>query len=81
MSRSPVSKDELERIALQEIRSFPGTEKVVSIEVEFGPDPRPGTSDWKLHVVAQEGCDLARIQYAAKTTSDRLKRRYEIHLN
>ena len=37
--------------------------------------------NWKMHVMAQEGCDLARVQYAAKTTSDRLKRRYEIRLS
>lgn len=75
MSRSLISKDDLERIALQEVRSFPGTEQVLSIELECA-----GTN-WRLHVIAQEGCDLARVQYAAKTTTERLKRRYEIRLN
>ncbi|WGD51563.1 hypothetical protein QA641_40055 [Bradyrhizobium sp. CB1650] len=80
MSRSLVSKDDLERIALQEIRSFPGTENVLSVEIEFERSDRPGMS-WRLHVLAQEGCDLARVQYAAKTTTDRLKHRYEVRLN
>ncbi|MGY8685718.1 hypothetical protein Q2941_49630 [Bradyrhizobium sp. UFLA05-153] len=80
MSRLLVSKDDLELIALQEVRSFPGTEKVVSVEVEFKQGDRPGMN-WRLHVVAQEGCDIARVQYAAETTLDWLKHRYEIRLN
>ncbi|MEK9284780.1 MULTISPECIES: hypothetical protein [unclassified Bradyrhizobium] len=80
MSRSLVSKDDLERIALQEVRSFPGTENVLSVEIEFEAGDRPGIN-WKLHVIAQEDCDLARVQYAAKTTAGRLKLRYEIRLN
>ena len=80
MSRSLVSKDDLERIALQELNSFPGTELVLSVEIEFAAGDRPGMN-WKMHVMAREGCDLARVQYAAKTTSDWLKRRYKIRLS
>ncbi|MGY8685618.1 hypothetical protein Q2941_49090 [Bradyrhizobium sp. UFLA05-153] len=80
MSRLLVSKDDLERIALQEVHSFPGTETVVSVEIELKQGDSPGTN-WRLHVVAQEGCDIARVQHAAETTRDRLKHRYEIRLN
>lgn len=34
MAKALISKADLERIALQEIRSFPGSEHVISVEVE-----------------------------------------------
>ena len=76
VSRALVAKADLERIALQEIRSFPGTEWVTAIEVERQSGKRG--ADWTLHVIAQDGCDLDRVHHAANTTSDRLKRRYEL---
>jgi hypothetical protein len=76
VSRTLVAKADLERIALQEIRSLPGTEWVTAIEVERQSGKRG--ADWTLHVIAQDGCDLDRVHHAANTTSDRLKRRYEL---
>jgi len=72
-----ISKADLERIALQEIRNFPGSEHVRSVEVEsHGNAPRG--IDWRLYVIANDEGDLDRIQYAVKVTTDRLKRRYDL---
>jgi hypothetical protein len=75
--KSPVAKQDLERLALQQIRSFPGGEHVIRAEVEYQSDPRKDIN-WKLHVIAKEGADFERIQYAARTTTDRMKRLYNL---
>ena len=75
--KSLVSKSDLERIALQEIRSYPGGENVLSVEVERDNGQSRGI-DWRLHVRASERADIDRIHHAAHTTSRRLKRRYDI---
>ncbi len=72
-----VSKSDLERIALQEIRSYPGGENVLSVEVEKDSGQSRGM-DWRLHVTASESADIDRIDQAAQTTTRRLKRRYDI---
>jgi len=75
--RTSICKKELELIALQEIRSFPGAEHVISVEVERQAN-HPRDMNWALHVIATDEGNLERIQYAAQTTSDRLKRRYSL---
>ena len=77
MHKTLISKAQLELIAIEEIRSFPGCEYASSVEVEYQPD-RSSDTNWALHVTAREGADLERIHYAAKTASDRLKRRYNL---
>ena len=79
MQKALLSKADLERLALQEIRSFPGTELVISIEVECGP--QEFGANWTLHVIAQDGCDLDRIHHAADTASHRLKQRYDLRVD
>ena len=70
MLKSPVAKQDLERLALQQIRSFPGGEHVIRVEVEYQSDPRKD--------IAKEGADFERIQYAARTTTDRMKHLYNL---
>lgn len=77
MFNTPISKADLERIALQEIRSYAGGEHVISVEVERDPSQPPGM-DWRLHVVASENADIDRIHQAAQTATRRLKRRYDL---
>ncbi|MBR1071316.1 hypothetical protein ABIF65_011853 [Bradyrhizobium japonicum] len=77
MARKLVSKADLELIALQEIRHVPGGELVISVEIEHG-DVEPDGLNWRLLVIAKDGADLDRLQYAATTTSHRLKRRYQL---
>ena len=77
MAKALVSKADLERIALQEIRSLPGSEHVRSVEVECETGASHGIN-WRLYVIANDEGDLDRIQYAAKVTTDRLKRRYDL---
>ncbi|MEH2488885.1 hypothetical protein [Bradyrhizobium sp. AZCC 2230] len=77
MAKALISKADLERIALQDIRTFPGSEHVVSVEVECETSPPRGIN-WRLYVIANDEGDLDRIQYAVKFTSDRLKRRHEL---
>ena len=70
-----VSRKDLELVALQEIRSFPGGELVLAVEVECDED-LPGVTNWRLDVTAADGADIDRIEYAARTTTKRLKDRY-----
>jgi hypothetical protein len=79
VAKALISKADLELIALQDIRSFPGSEHVISVEVECEAH-QPQGINWTLCVTAADGGDLDRIQYAAKVTSDRLKRRYDLRL-
>ena len=77
MAKTLISKADLERIALQEIRGLPGSEYVRSVEVEYETSAPHGIN-WRLYVIANDEGDLDRIQYAAKVTTDRLKRRYDL---
>lgn len=70
-----ISVKHLELIALQETRSFPGGEYVTHIKVERS------NSDWTLVATVRDGADLDRIQYALRTTAERLKRRYSVHFD
>lgn len=72
MAKISVLKKDLELIALQEIRSFPGAEHVVSVEVECDAG-QPRDMNWRLHVTTKDEADFERIHYAAKTTTERLK--------
>lgn len=77
MANALISKADLERIALREIRSFPGSEHVLSVEIECETGA-PRDNDWRLYVIANDEGDLDRIQYAVKVATGRLKRRYDI---
>ena len=75
MARTAILRKDLELVALQEIRSFPGGEYVVSVEIECGAE-EDSDMGWRLHVIAKDEAELGRINYAAKTATERLKRRY-----
>ncbi|MDH2347074.1 hypothetical protein QCM77_37200 [Bradyrhizobium sp. SSUT18] len=75
MARTAILRKDLELVALQEIRSFPGGEHVVSVEIECGAE-EDRDMGWRLHVIAKDEAELGRINYAAKSTTERLKRRY-----
>jgi hypothetical protein len=75
VARTAILRKDLELVALQEIRSFPGGEHVVSVEIECGAE-EDSDMGWRLHVIARDEAELGRINYAAKTTTERLKRRY-----
>ncbi|KGT73878.1 hypothetical protein MA20_41945 [Bradyrhizobium japonicum] len=77
MAKALISKADLKRIALQEIRAFPGSDHVISVEVECETGP-PSGIDWRLYVIASDEGDLDHIQYAVKIASDRLKRQYDL---
>jgi hypothetical protein len=77
VARTSVLKKDLELIALQEIRSFPGGEYVVSVEIECDAE-EASDMNWRLHVIAKDEAEFERIHYAAKTTTERLKRRYRL---
>jgi hypothetical protein len=77
MSKELIAKEDLERIAMQEIRSFPGCEYVTEVEIEYQGDKELMTN-WTIQVSTREGGDLERIQYAINTTRKRLRRRYDL---
>jgi hypothetical protein len=77
VTKTLVARHELERIALQEIRSFPGCEYVTDIEIAYRVD-RVLHTNWTIHVFTREGGDMMRIQYAVTTTRNRLRQRYDL---
>jgi hypothetical protein len=77
MSKEIVAKQDLERIATLEIRSFPGCEYVTEVEIEYQVDKSLKTN-WTLHVFTRDGGNLERIQYAINTTRKRLRHRYDL---
>jgi hypothetical protein len=77
VTKTLVARHELERIALQEIRSFPGCEYVTDIEVAYQVD-RVLRTNWTIHVFTREGGDMLRIQYAINTTRKKLRHRYDL---
>jgi hypothetical protein len=77
VTKTLVARQELERIALQEIRSFPGCEYVTDIEIAYQVDRVPRTNR-TIHVFTREGADMLRIQYAISTTRKKLRARIVI---
>jgi hypothetical protein len=77
VSKALVTKQELERLALQEIISFPGCEHVTDVEIEYQLDKEYDTN-WAIHVFTRDGGDMAKIQYAINTTRKRLRHRYDL---
>ena len=77
MVKEFIAKHDLERIAMQEIRAFPGCEYVTDVEVEYQID-RVLKTNWNMHVSTCEGANLERIQYAINTTRERLRHRYDL---
>jgi hypothetical protein len=77
MAKELVARHDLERIAMQEIRAFPGCEHVTAVEIDYQLD-RVLPANWTLHVFTREGGDMARIQYAINTTRKRLQHRYDL---
>ena len=75
MAKEFIARHDLERIALQEIRAFPGCEYVTDVEIEHQID-RGLKTNWTLHVYTCEG--MERIQYAINTTRQRLRHRYDL---
>src|SRR5450755_3515874 len=59
MTKTVIAAHDLERIALQEIRSFPGCEYVTDIEIAYQLDKVLGTN-WTIHVFTREGADMLR---------------------
>ena len=78
VTKTLVARHQLERIALQEIRSFPGCEYVTDIEIAYQVD-RVLRTNWTIHVFTREGGDMQRIQYAINTTRKNLRHRYDLH--
>jgi hypothetical protein len=77
MSKEIVAKQDLERIAMQEIRAFPGCEYVTEVEIEYQVD-KVRKTNWTIHVFTREGGSLERIQHAINKTRKRLRHRYDL---
>jgi len=79
VSRKLIGRQDLERLALQEIRSFAGGDFVVSVEVEYQPIDATG-ANWSLFTFVRKGGSPKIIEYAARTTRDRLRDQYNLRL-
>lgn len=79
VSRTLVGREDLKYLALREIRSFPGGEFVVSIEVEYQPIDETG-ANWSLYTILREGGNPDVIEYAARRTQDRLRNQYNLRI-
>ena len=77
MAKALVTEKELALMALQEIRSFPGCERVASVDV-YRQVEKVEDTNWTLHVFTHEGADMPRIQFAINSTRKRLRHRYDL---
>jgi hypothetical protein len=77
MTKKPVAKQDLERMAMQEIQAYPGCELISDIEIEYAVDEISG-ANWIMHVFTREGANMERIQYAITQTRRRLRNRYSL---
>ena len=77
MTKEPVAKQDLERMAMQEIQAYPGCELISDVEIEFAVDEISG-ANWIMHVFTSEGANMERIQYAITQTRRRLRNRYSL---
>ncbi len=80
MVRMLIGRQDLERLALQEIRSFPGGEFVSSVEVEYRTSSENGTN-WCLLTYVNDGGSLGPIEHAVQRTRDRLQQQYNLRLD
>jgi hypothetical protein len=67
MNKKPVARQELERMAMQEIRAYPGCDPISVVEIEYAVDEISGVN-WIMHVFTREGANMERIQYAINQT-------------
>jgi hypothetical protein len=77
VTKTLIARHELQRIALQEIRSFPGGEYVTDIEIAYQVD-RVLRTNWTIHILTGEGGDMRRIQQATNSTLKKLRLRYDL---
>ncbi|QPF83825.1 hypothetical protein IC762_29740 [Bradyrhizobium genosp. L] len=71
--RTLISTNDLERVAIREIRAAPGAEYVADVRIE-----RSGSA-WALIVSARVGADLDRIQHSVRKVEEHLQQRYELY--
>jgi hypothetical protein len=77
VTKTLIARHDLQRIALQEIRSFPGCQYVTDIEIADEVD-RVLHTNWTIQVFVREGRDMLRIQFAINTARKRLQHRYDL---
>ena len=78
MARILLGRRELERLALQQIRSFPGGEFVVAVEVE-GQQADEAGANWSLCTYVKQGCNsLEVIERATSRTRQMLQNQYNL---
>jgi hypothetical protein len=58
-------------VALQALCSFPGGMHVVSVEIECGAEDSDAGD-----FMSKDEAEFGRVNYTAKTTTERLKRQY-----
>jgi hypothetical protein len=77
MPKEHIARHDLQRIALQEIRAYPGAEHVTDVEIEYQVK-KAGSPNWVMQVFTREGANMERIQYAINATRHRLQHRYDL---
>lgn len=79
MAKKLIGRQDLERLALQEIRSFPGGEFVLSVEIEYRLADSSGTN-WTMFTYVDGGSSNS-VERAVETTRDRLQQHYNLRLD
>ena len=78
MARILVDRKSLERIALQQMRSLPGGEFVIAVEVETLTADEMG-ANWGLCTYVNQGCNnLEVVQRATSRTRQTLQNQYNL---
>ena len=77
MAKEQIARLDLQRMALQELRAFPGGEYVTDVEIEYRLD-KVAKTNWTMQVFTREGANMTKIQIAINATRHRLKYRYDL---
>jgi hypothetical protein len=77
VAKERISRQDLQRMALQEMRAYPGAEHVTDLEIEYQAN-KAGSPNWVMHVFTREGANMERIQHAINVTRHRLQHRYDL---
>lgn len=80
MARDLIGRQDLERLALKEIRSFPGGEYVLGVGVEYRIVTE-GHANWILLAYVNKGRRPAGMEAAIRRVQDQLQRRYDLRLD
>jgi hypothetical protein len=80
MARNLIGRQDLEHLALQEIRRFPGGECVLAVEIEYRMTSEGG-ANWIMLIYVSKDALPKRIEEALRRVHHQLQQRYNLRLD